>query len=48
MQKKLDGCKNEDEKKQLQMQMNQVKTASVADAFSSYSMQKQAMYSMMQ
>ena len=45
MEKKLSMATNEEEKKQLRMQMMGVKNASVADAFSSYSMQKSVMYS---
>jgi len=45
MEKKLSMATNDEEKKQLRMQMMGVKQASVADAFSSYSMQKSVMYS---
>jgi len=48
MEKKLSMAKTDEEKKQLQMQMQGVKSASIADAFSSYSMQKSVMYSQMQ
>jgi hypothetical protein len=48
MEKKLSMATSEEEKKQLQMQMNGVKNASIADAFSSYSMQKSVMYNQMQ
>jgi hypothetical protein len=48
MEKKLSMATTDEEKKQLRMQMMGVKQASVADAFSSYSMQKSVMYSQMQ
>ena len=48
MEKKLSMAKTDDEKKQLQAQMQGVRSASVADAFSSYTMQKSVMYSQMQ
>jgi len=48
MEKKLSMATTEEEKKQLQMQMMGVRQASIADAFSSYSMQKSVMYSQMQ
>ena len=48
MQKKLEMATSDEEKKQLKMQMQGMQQASVADAFSSYSMQKSVMYSQMQ
>ena len=43
MEKKLSLAKNEEEKKALKDHMKNIKNASVADAFSSYSMQRSIM-----
>ncbi len=44
MEKKLSVATNDEERKQLKAQMQGVRNASVADAFSSYTMQKSVMY----